>query len=62
MEVRKTNQKGFGDLKQFHEAPILHVWGLSFELRRREWKFETNYVRKIMKQNNLKASLHIILR
>ena len=28
-------KKGFGNLKQFHEAPILHVWGLSFELRRR---------------------------
>ena len=26
---------GVGDLKQFHRAPILHVWGLSFELRRR---------------------------
>jgi len=25
---------GVGDLKQFQQAPILHVWGLSFELRR----------------------------
>ena len=31
----EKNRNGFGDLKQFHEAPILHVWGLSFELRRR---------------------------
>ena len=28
-------RKGFGNLKQFQQAPILHVWGLSFELRRR---------------------------
>ena len=35
MKVRKQIRKGFGDLKQFHEAPILHVWGLSSELRRR---------------------------
>ena len=34
-ESQKKNRKGFGDLKQFHEAPILHVWSLSFELRRR---------------------------
>ena len=26
---------GVGDLKQFHRAPILHVWSLSFDLRRR---------------------------
>ena len=33
-ESPKKNRKGFGDLKQFHETPILHVWGVSFELRR----------------------------
>ena len=27
-------RKGFGNLKQFQQTPILHVWGLSFELRR----------------------------
>ena len=31
----EKNRKGVGDLKQFQQAPILHVWGLSFELRRR---------------------------
>ena len=33
-ESPKKNRNGLGDLKQFHQAPILHVWGLLFELRR----------------------------
>ena len=34
-ESPKKIRMGVGDLKQFQQAPNLHVWGLSFELRRR---------------------------
>ena len=46
-ESPKKNRMGVGDLKQFQQAPILHVWGLSFELRRRI-EFETNCIKKYL--------------